>query len=298
MKDLQQLQTIKFIYKMEDECGSTKQRRRIVASLSESEVGRKFNSWTIVSPAIYRLYKRQELAVQAQCLCGAKKVILVQNLVSGKSKMCKRCASQERHQKLGHATISGTAIQRVQKRCNAMRQRCQNPNDQSYKNYGARGIQFKFASVAEAIAYVLMELPHPSYLEVDIDRKDNNGHYEPGNLRLANRTTNMENRRITKFCEGPNNIQILRKHVYHVLRTLYPEVKYTDQVVQNFVSKGLTMMQIVERWHQPSFKPKGCTILPMPDQGIASLYLEKLSATATSATSIEFQQRQQQSKQE
>lgn len=272
MLDSQPHQTMKFIYKMEENCGLTKQPRRVAASLAEEEVGRKFGSWTVTSDQVERLY-RGELAAHVRCWCGKESVVLIQNLLRGKSKMCKRCTSQARHEKIGHAVISGAAVHRVQKRCNAMRQRCENPNDQSYKNYGARGIQFRFASVAAAIAYVLETLPHPTYLGVDIDREDNEGHYEPGNLRLASRTQNIENRRVTKFCEGPNGQKILRKHVYHVLRTLFPHVKYTEQGVMNLVSQGLTLLEIAERWEEPSCKPKGSTILPTPDQDIASLYL-------------------------
>lgn len=272
MAGLQRHPPMKFIYKMEEGCGLTKQRRKVVSSLAEKEVGRRFDSWEVFSAAVERLY-RGELAVHVRCRCGKESVVLVQNILRGKSKMCKRCTTQARHAKVGHAVISGAALVRVQKRCNAMKQRCENMKDQSYKNYGARGIEFRFATVAEAISYVLKELPHPTYLKLDIDRKDNNGHYEPGNLRLATRTENIENRRVTRYCEAPNGALVPRKHVYHVLRAMYPDVKYSEQGVANMVSQGMSFEQIAERWKRPSCKPKGRTILPTPDPAIASLYL-------------------------
>lgn len=76
-----------------------------------------------------------------------------------------------------------------------MQHRCTNPSDPSYHNYGGRGIEFRFASIKDCVDYVLAELPCDSYVGLDIDRIDNNGHYERGNLRLATRKENLANRR-------------------------------------------------------------------------------------------------------
>jgi hypothetical protein len=75
------------------------------------------------------------------------------------------------------------------------KQRCTNPNDPGYPNYGGRGIQFKFPSVAVAYDYVLANIgPKPSP-DHSIDRVNNDGHYEPGNLRWATRQDQFDNRR-------------------------------------------------------------------------------------------------------
>lgn len=49
--------------------------------------------------------------------------------------------------------------------------------------------------VREAVDWVKANLPHPTYLKLDIDRRDNDGHYEAGNLRLVTRKVNLANRR-------------------------------------------------------------------------------------------------------
>jgi len=41
---------------------------------------------------------------------------------------------------------------------------------------------------------MLGNLPHPDYEGWQIDRINNDGHYEPGNLRLARRKDNLLNR--------------------------------------------------------------------------------------------------------
>ena len=71
------------------------------------------------------------------------------------------------------------------------KQRCTNPKHKSYKDYGGRGIQFKFTSLKE-FKEVLGDRP----LGYTLDRINNDGHYEKGNVRWATRSTQSQNRRI------------------------------------------------------------------------------------------------------
>ena len=78
-----------------------------------------------------------------------------------------------------------------------MKQRCNNKNNKRYKDYGGRGIKCNFKSFDEFANYVLNELninPHG----LQIDRIDNNGHYEPGNIRFVTSKINNNNRRNPK----------------------------------------------------------------------------------------------------
>lgn len=85
-------------------------------------------------------------------------------------------------------------------RLNGMRQRCNNPNNNSYKWYGARGIQVKFESSREFICYVMDDLGYNTLEKLReihnlvIDRIDNSGHYEPGNIRFVTTAENIRNR--------------------------------------------------------------------------------------------------------
>jgi hypothetical protein len=71
------------------------------------------------------------------------------------------------------------------------RKRCINPKTYNYKNYGGRGIEFRFESFGEFFAEVG---PRPSP-DHSIDRINNDGHYIAGNLRWSTRTEQMRNRR-------------------------------------------------------------------------------------------------------
>jgi hypothetical protein len=89
----------------------------------------------------------------------------------------------------------------VTNRVRQMKARCQNPNHPNYRQYGGRGIQFRFHCVRTCAEYILTQFPIEDIKRLQIDRVDNNKHYQKGNLRLvtmaenrANRRPNLENR--------------------------------------------------------------------------------------------------------
>lgn len=66
------------------------------------------------------------------------------------------------------------------------RQRCHNPKNRKYKNYGARGIevcpQWRARNGFHAFFAEVGPRPSPTH---SLDRKDVNKNYEPGNVRWA-----------------------------------------------------------------------------------------------------------------
>lgn len=76
-----------------------------------------------------------------------------------------------------------------------MLHRCNNPKNPRYKDWGGRGIKLKFASFKDFYDYVVKELKvDPRGLT--IDRINNDGHYEPGNIRFVSHAENCQNRRV------------------------------------------------------------------------------------------------------
>ena len=72
--------------------------------------------------------------------------------------------------------------------------RCDNKSNARYKDYGGRGIEFRFNSVME----LFDEIGHrPKGLT--LDRIENNGHYEKGNVRWATYYVQAQNQRSKKL---------------------------------------------------------------------------------------------------
>lgn len=72
----------------------------------------------------------------------------------------------------------------------AAKQRCTNPKHPHYARYGGRGIKFLFASFTSFLDAVGCR-PSPQH---ELDRENNNGHYETGNVRWVIGTLSAANR--------------------------------------------------------------------------------------------------------
>jgi hypothetical protein len=84
------------------------------------------------------------------------------------------------------------------------RQRCINKKLKSWPDYGGRGIRFNFRSFKEFIEHIGRR---PSIAHT-LGRKDNDGHYELGNVAWETRIQQAANRR-TKRLEDFSDAQIL-----------------------------------------------------------------------------------------
>lgn len=90
-----------------------------------------------------------------------------------------------------------------------MKDRCLNPSSASWKNYGGRGVTVcqSWIDSFESFLADVGERPEGTSL----DRIDNDGNYEPGNVRWADASTQQGNRR--KVAAMQEEINRLRARV-------------------------------------------------------------------------------------
>ena len=79
-----------------------------------------------------------------------------------------------------------------------MKFRCYNPKAKQYKNYGGRGIKVceEWKNSFETfLIYLKTNSMYPKPVGLTIDRINNNGNYEPGNIRWATHSEQNHNQR-------------------------------------------------------------------------------------------------------
>lgn len=84
--------------------------------------------------------------------------------------------------------------QRLLRRVDGVIQRCIKKRTKGHSERGIRVYEPWLADREAFVAY-LMNLPDHDISELELDRINNDGHYEPGNLRFVTRKENQANRR-------------------------------------------------------------------------------------------------------
>ena len=102
-------------------------------------------------------------------------------------------------------------VDSARRRWSAMKNRCYNPNDAAYKNYGGRGIKVCDRWLGEDGFYNCMVDMGTMPDGYSLDRIDNNKDYSPDNCRWATRNTQRANQRRVKESCLPNGISYYAK---------------------------------------------------------------------------------------
>jgi hypothetical protein len=153
--------------------------------------GQRFGHLTVIRLARMRNHRCVWLC---QCDCGKKKEILGASLRYGSAKSC-ACRQLENAHRL--TTTHGHTRNRKQslsyRSYFAAKTRCTNPKQPHWHLYGGRGIKFRFKSF-EQFYKEMGDRPKGKSL----DRINNEGHYEPGNVRWATPREQWLNSRTAK----------------------------------------------------------------------------------------------------
>jgi hypothetical protein len=156
--------------------------------VDESGVGRISGCWTQIGPEFtITTHGKRTVHMVCKCICGRVSAVQRRYFNKGPKCSCFRRHVNVTTDKWGH---------RPAKYCwRAMIRRCTQPSHISYPGYGGRGITVcerwleSFDNFLEDVG------PRPSP-QHQLDRyPDNNGNYEPGNVRWATPQENGNNRR-------------------------------------------------------------------------------------------------------
>ena len=106
-----------------------------------------------------------------------------------------------------------TPRRRARMRWYSMVARCTNPNHKDYRWYGARGITVcpEWMESFDAYYAYVGDAPAPG---LTLDRIDNDGNYEPGNVRWATKLEQTRNRRQATHCSKGHEYTPENTYVY------------------------------------------------------------------------------------
>jgi hypothetical protein len=130
----------------------------------------------------------------------------------------------------------------------AMKQRCTYPAFVQFKDYGGRGIKVCDAWSASFVRFLRDVGPRPGQ-KYELDRIDNDGNYEPGNVRWATRKEQQRNKSTTRYLTAfgvtKPLVELAEHHGINVetLKTrlragLAPEVALTRPLARRTVPRG------------------------------------------------------------
>lgn len=174
---------------------------RFKSSFVPPSIGDRFGELTVVGDTISTKSDRKTL-VQCSCM-GEPYRVAFTNLRKGKSTRCNACAKKataayrKRYFCYADALPDDDHRTRLLNRLSAAIGRCHREKTANFDSYGGRGIRVhdQWRKDRRAFLLYIQTLPGWDSPELEMDRIDCDGHYEPGNLRFVTREANARNKR-------------------------------------------------------------------------------------------------------
>lgn len=154
--------------------------------------GHRFGFWEVLDPSFIGPVTHRQLLCRCTA-CGKERAVDWHSLRSGRTSGC-LCQSRSKN------SYPEPWMRKVAKSIVAARNRCRNPRNPHWPDYGGRGITFDFSSTRAAVDWIVQYLGERPTGH-SLDRIDNNKGYAPGNLRWQDDDGQKRNRRVTKIKE-------------------------------------------------------------------------------------------------
>lgn len=139
------------------------------------------------------------------CECGGAAIVRGSRLRSGETASC-GCLRTTPKARAGVVRGDGSVSDEdraLYGTWTAMRARCLSKDHPSYSNYGGRGITICTRWLESFENFAVDVGPRP-FVGAELDRRENDGHYSPGNCRWATPKGNSRNRRSVRIIETPH----------------------------------------------------------------------------------------------
>jgi hypothetical protein len=179
--------------------------------------GREFGEWTVL--AFSHVSETGKSYFFCRCSCGKEKLVEGYTLTGGRSRSCRRCSAVKVANKVNRT--HGMSRTKVYRTWQSIKTRCYNSkSEKCFKYHGGVGVRVcqAWLDSFESFYEYMGEPPTPLHT---IDRIDPFGHYEPGNVRWATQSEQMQNTRRSMLAAAPEKRSNLRK----MMGELCPEGK-------------------------------------------------------------------------
>lgn len=160
---------------------------------AEALIGKRFER--LIPQKIIPKYKNNRDYLECKCDCGNTVYVMAKHLIRGATKSC-GCYRNEMRRAKGKNKTHGLTNSKEYHSWKGIKQRCCNPNDAGYSNYGGRGIKMcdRWLNSFEAFLEDMGSSPSPKH---SIDRINVNGDYCPENCRWTTPKEQGDNKRNT-----------------------------------------------------------------------------------------------------
>jgi hypothetical protein len=209
--------------------------------MKQSFIGRKFHQITILEEAesVFQPSGQRKRCVIGRCDCGVKKKFRLFDIKNGNTVSC-GCYKKENAglHSLRHGGAVGGRHTREYKSWCHMRDRCNNPQNRSFKDYGGRGIEVCKRWIGRNGFSNFLSDMGPKPIGLWLERINNNGNYEPKNCRWATSREQNSNRR--------DNVMITYKGKTSTVTQMERDLGFKPDFIAARIRKGMSVQEAIE----------------------------------------------------
>jgi hypothetical protein len=204
--------------------------------------GQKFGRWLVIK----RYQTIPKTKYLCRCECGTERLVAHGDLRNGKSRSC---GCLKRDLTIARNTTHGDSHhERLWRIWNNMKNRCSNPNIDTFHRYGGRGIKVCDEWEQSYESFREWSLSNGYTDNLSIDRIDNDGNYEPNNCRW-----------VTSKIQSRNTVRNNRYSIENETRTLIEwcelhSINY--RTVKSRLSRGWSFEDAITREVETKYRRK------------------------------------------